>query len=318
MYFFVTIDTEEDNWDNFQDKPSFKNLKMLKKLQNFFNNLDVKPTYLITYQVANNMESVEILKEIINDNSCELGTHLHPWNTPPINEKISSQNTMLNNLNSELQFEKLKNLHEKIIENLNIIPRSFRAGRYGFNMTLAKNLIKLNYDIDSSITPFLDWSKFYGPNFSMIHQLDPFILISNENSKDLSSYKIIEVPLTVGYTQKNFNLINKIYNILKKKPIKYFKIIGILSKLHMMNKVRLTPEGYNFSEIKNLLDNLKRKEVKFYNISFHSNSLLPGCTPFVNSKNELNDFFKRLENIIIYLKNMKFNSILLSEVKNHF
>jgi len=315
MYFIISIDTEEDNWDNFKDKPTLRNIQKIPALQELFNRYEVRPTYLITYPVACDKLSVEILKSILDSKKCEIGTHLHPWNTPPIDEVLNEKNRMLNNLSSELQFKKLKNLHHKIKKGFNCTPVSFRAGRYGLNNDLTKNLIKLDYSVESSTTPFLDWSFLDGPDFSDFYMLNPY-RFSNHNFKEKNDKgELIEVPLSAGYLQKNFKLVHSIFLKLRKKPLRYFKIIGLLATIHLLNRVRLTPEGYRTFEMKRLIRAMMKNNVKFYNISFHSNSLLPGQTPFVSTNKQLDLFLKKLEDIIEYMVEIGFKPITLSEVQ---
>ena len=42
----------------------------------------LKPTYLITYEIATKSESVNILKKYADKHLCEIGHHLHVWSTP--------------------------------------------------------------------------------------------------------------------------------------------------------------------------------------------------------------------------------------------
>jgi len=316
MYFIISIDTEEDNWDNFKDKPTLKNIQKIPALQELFDRYKVRPTYLITYPVACDKPSVEILKSILDSGKCEIGTHLHPWNTPPVQEVLNEKNRMLNNLSRELQFKKLKNLHYKIKEEFNCTPVSFRAGRYGLNNDLTKNLMKLDYRIESSTTPFLDWSFLDGPDFSDFYMLNPYRFSSHNFKEKSEKGELIEVPLSAGYLQKEFRLANTIFKKLKKRPIRYFKIIGILSLIGLLNRVRLTPEGYRISEMKKLIRAMMKNNVKFYNISFHSNTLFPGQTPFVSSNKELDLFLKKLEDIIKYMVEIGLKPITLSEVQH--
>ena len=315
MYFIISIDTEEDNWDNFRDKPTLRNIQKIPALQELFDRYEVRPTYLITYPVTCDKRSVEILKSILDSGKCEIGTHLHPWNTPPIDEVLNEKNRMLNNLSSELQFKKLKNLHYKIKEEFNCTPVSFRAGRYGLNNDLTKNLMKLDYRIESSTTPFLDWSFLDGPDFSNFYMLNPYRFSSHNFKEKNEKGELIEVPLSAGYLQKNFKLVHSIFNKLRKRPIRYLKIIGILSLIGLLNQVRLTPEGYRISEMKKLIHAMMKNNVTFYNISFHSNTLLPGQTPFVSTNKQLGLFLKKLEDIIEYMVGIGFKPITLSEVQ---
>ena len=80
----VTIDVEEDNWGCFDaSQPTLENIKMIPQLQDFFDRYGIKPTYLVTYPVVSSRWAVDILSEIMHAGKCEIGTHLHPWNTPP-------------------------------------------------------------------------------------------------------------------------------------------------------------------------------------------------------------------------------------------
>ena len=113
MYLIVTIDTEEDNWGEYYlPEYSLRNIEEIPKLQDLFNEFNVKPTYLITYPVATNERAVFILKRILDEGKCEIGNHCHPWNTPPFEEERNKFNSMLCNLPMELQYKKIKVLHD--------------------------------------------------------------------------------------------------------------------------------------------------------------------------------------------------------------
>ena len=121
MKFIVTIDTEEDNWDKYSrsDNP-VENLKKIIPLQKIFDRYGVRPTYLISYPVATDPGCIEILKCILDQGRCEIGTHCHPWNTPPFDEEINEHNSMLSNLPESLVLQKLQSLHEVICQNFGV------------------------------------------------------------------------------------------------------------------------------------------------------------------------------------------------------
>ncbi|MCB9059519.1 MAG: hypothetical protein H6627_13185 [Calditrichae bacterium] len=317
-YLLITIDTEEDNWDNFKAEPTLKNIESIKYAQQIFDSYYLKPTYVITYCVANDQNSVEILKSIHTDGRCEIGTHLHPWNTPPIEEDFNVKNTMLCNLTQETQAKKLLTLHKKIEEKFKISPVSFRAGRYGINDSMLKNLIDLNYRVDSSMTPFLNWKHFHGPDFSTMTQLNPFNYKVESNSEPQKRNTILEIPLTTGFLQKDFIKANNAFLSLSKLPYRKFKLIGIMNKLNLLNKIRLTPEGYTYSEMKKLVDRLLNNNINFFNLAFHSNTLLHGCTPFTKTKEELKQFLTNLDQIINYSLSKGLKPLMLKEVENKY
>jgi len=155
--------------------------------------------------------------------------HCHPWNTPPFEETRSKRNMMLYNLPVPLQFKKLKFLHQTIITNVNTIPISFRAGQWGFSQAALPCLQELGYKIDTSVTPYTDWSDKGGPNYSQF-SLKPYYFTSNGNSKPEPAEKMLEVPPTIDFMQNNVNLSRILFNCLQTYPV---------NRLHqMMNRKR--------------------------------------------------------------------------------
>ena len=204
MYLIITIDTEEDNWGNYSPTGhTLENIERLPYLQGLFDEYDVKPAYLITYPVATDEKTVSILKGILKEGKCEIGSHCHPWNTPPFEEKNTIENSMLCNLPMDLQYKKLESLDNVIMQNFDIKPISFRAGRWGYNQEVAKNLYKLGYRIDTSITPFVDWRDDHGPDFSDILPL-PFKFSCENVYGETPNGFMLEVPVTIGFSQKFF------------------------------------------------------------------------------------------------------------------
>ena len=92
MKLIVTIDTEEDNWGEY--KPAghtVENIVRVQGVQQLFDEFSVRPTYLISYPVADDDRAVSILKGILERGGCEIGTHCHPWNTPPFEEEPNAR-----------------------------------------------------------------------------------------------------------------------------------------------------------------------------------------------------------------------------------
>ncbi len=102
----VTIDVEEDNWGIHRTDLTVENVREINRLQVLFDRYEVKPTYLLSYPVASCHWAVDILAKIFAEGRCEIGAHLHPWNTPPLKEDLTERNSMLSNLPYELQIEK--------------------------------------------------------------------------------------------------------------------------------------------------------------------------------------------------------------------
>src|SRR5688500_12060234 len=158
MNLTITIDTEEDNWGEYA-RPQFsvENIARIPRLQSLFDRYDVRPTYLISYPVATSSAAVEILGKYRSEGRCEIGTHPHPWNTPPIDEERTQTNSYISNLPASLQYRKIETLTQTINAAFGVRPTSYRSGKWGFNEDVARALIHLAYKVDTSVFPVWDW-----------------------------------------------------------------------------------------------------------------------------------------------------------------
>lgn len=313
MYLIITIDTEEDNWGNFSPNGyTLENIKMIPALQNLFDEFNVKPTYLLTYPVATDKTAVSIFKKILKQDKCEIGTHCHPWNTPPFEEKTNERNSMMCNLSVDLHFRKLRTLHNVIKKNFDITPVSFRAGRWGYNKNVAKNIYKLGYKIDTSIIAYTDWSASYGPDFSDILP-KPFRFSIKDISLESTNGEMIEIPATVDYLYQNFGFSNLIFKLFARSSIKRLRLVGMMNRLNLLNKVWLSPENSDSKDMIKLAKSMKRKKYNIINMFFHSSTLKAGLTPFVKTSDDEKQFLQRIREFLIFAREEGIESIKLAE-----
>lgn len=315
MKFIITIDTEEDNWSNYHqtDNPT-ENIQYIPELQELFDKYEVKPTYLVTYPVATNPKSVDILKRILEQGKCEIGMHCHPWNTPPFEGygPIRKQDTMLCNLDQDLVHNKLSHLHEKIQKNFGITPTSFRAGRYGFSNAVAKSLIDLGYCADSSVTPFVSWKDYYGPDFSSFRP-SPFRFSDGGLEQHAENGPLLEVPVTIGFLQKDFEASQQMLKSLDRPLFKRMHAAGILERLRLLNKVWLSPELSRSGDMIKLIKKMEKNKYPLVNLTFHSTSLQMGLSPFVKTDVDKANFMKKIQNLISYVYYADWESKVLAE-----
>lgn len=313
MKFIVTIDTEEDNWVRYSrtDNP-VENIKKIIPLQKIFNRYSIKPTYLISYPVATNPESIEILKSILDKGQCEIGAHCHPWNTPPFEEEINEFNTMLSNLPEDLVLQKLKSLHEVIYQNFGVIPNSFRAGRWGFSSSVARCLEKLNYKVDTSVSPFVDWREYQGVDFSD-YPLNAYRFESDDIKTQNISGTLLQVPATVGYLHGNQYKSHAISEKLRSGFLKKIRVHSVVSRLRLFNKIWLSPEYSTTREMIKISRVFQNEGKSHLNMAFHSTSLMHGLTPFNRNIAEEKRLFQRIEGCLKYISDQKIESSTLSQ-----
>jgi hypothetical protein len=317
----VTIDVEEDTWGSFSAaNPTVENIKMIPILQNLFDSYGIKPTYLVTYPVASSSWAVGILSEVMHSGKCEIGAHLHPWNTPPLTEVVNERNSMLKNLPYELQSAKLKALTDKIESAFGTRPRSFRAGRWGLGCETVKTLIENGYVADTSVTPTISWANYGdGPEFPDVKTKPYWLSTDGGTRTDSSGRSIVEVPATIGFNRWPFEFWQKVYMVLHNERLKFLHPAGIAHRIGLLRKIWFSPEESSARDMITLARVMITNGAQILNCSFHSNSLLPGKGPFVRNAKELEDFYARIEKIFQYLSiHTRLRSLTLSDVSRLF
>lgn len=316
MKLIVSVDTEEDNWLPFSRSGyTAKNVEQIPRLQRIFAELGVRPTYLITYQVATNATAAAILNEIAQSETAEIGTHCHPWNQPPFEEASIIENSMLCNLPDDLQIRKIEHLHGVIQQRFGFTPTSFRSGRWGYSPAVARALLKLNYKVDSSITAFTDWTVCHGPDFSMMPSR-AYRFDVDDIYKEKVDGALLEIPASVGYLQSNTAFSHRVHEAIRRSSLKRLRLLGILHGLGWLNQVGLSPEISTLNDMVNLLVRLREQNYQFATLWFHSSTLVPGLTPFVKSRADAEAFLQRIRELLAVSKDLGIESVTLTETAN--
>lgn len=317
MRLVVTIDVEEDQWGIVpHDHATARNVYRLPRLQKLLNEFGVIPTYLVSYPVVQDPYAIGILREIVEAGECEIGAHCHPWNTPPFTEPLTTRNSMLCNLPATLQYEKLQRLHEGIQTSLGRTPIAFRSGRWGFDTEVARNLLRLGYRIDTSVTPYTSWARKSGPDFSCFSP-QPYAFAPNCRTGQGSNDLLAEIPATIGYLHGDFQACTELADRLNRAPLCGFKLAGLLSRLHLLRKVWLSPEMETPARMMRLVRQMRRQRYELLNLVFHSSALLEGCGPFVRSRADEYAFLKRLRTFLYHARNDGIGFVALSEAARY-
>lgn len=285
----VIIDTEEEfDWMKplSSDNRSVQSIAAQDRAQQIFARYGIVPTYVIDHPVASTPASIAFLRNYLDAGKCEIGAHLHPWVSPPFEEKISAKNSYPGNLPAALEREKLTLLTNTIAENFGQRPTVYKAGRYGVGANTAAILEELGYEVDVSVVPFTDFSDDGGPVFS-------------ECDNDLrwfgNSRRMLEIPLSVGFAGAASALGPDLFPIAS-SPIGFrFRIPGILARTRLLERIRLTPEGIDHAAHRRLTRSLLRHRQRVFSFTYHSPSLEVGHTPYVQNQSDLDIFLDRID-----------------------
>ena len=317
----VTIDTEEEfDWG----KPlsprnrSVEHAAQLPRLQELFEDIGARPTYVVDHPIAATDESLEVLSEFLARESCEIGAHLHPWVNPPIAEEISPKNTYLCNLPLSLQQEKVALLTETIESGFGTRPVTFKAGRYGLDFALVPFLQSQGYTADTSVISFTDLSADRGPCFADFDNY-PFALTPPLVPETNGEAPLLEIPVTVGFSRRPFRWWSRVHRFLSQERFRRLRPVGIMWHLQILRKAMLTPEGTALRDLTRLLEAIGKDTEVVLNVTLHSPSIAPGNTPYVRTPEDLEQFLTRLRTTLEYaVHRLGARSMTLSEFTRWF
>jgi hypothetical protein len=279
--FLVTIDTEEEfEWGAplRRDGHTLDTVAAFPRFVAFCESFGVAPLFLIDYPVATCPAAAATLREALAAGRAEVGIHLHPWISPPFEEDLSEFNSFAGNLPQALEREKFNRLRDAIERNLGVIPRIYRAGRYGVGPNSAAILGETGIAIDSSVRPLFDYSATGGPDFSG-HPLHPYWL-DREGG-------ILELPVTTVFAGPLRRRGPWLYPHLGRLPCAR----GAFARAGLLERIPLTPEGTAPAEAIRAIDIALAEELPLLVFSFHSPSLAPGHTPYVRDAADLDAFY---------------------------
>ena len=163
----VGIDTEGDNqWDlRARQEQTFENIYALPKLHALFERHGVRPTYVVTWPVASDERSQQVLRYLLLRGDCEIGAHHHAWETPPCTPDDVARHPYASTL-PLAQFEaQLAELTAAITRATGERPVSYRSGRFGFHASHVAALEREGYLVESSVAPLFYEVRKGGPDF---------------------------------------------------------------------------------------------------------------------------------------------------------
>ena len=70
---------------------------------------------------------------------------------------------------------------------------------------------------------------------------------------------------------------------------------GVLARLGLLERIKLTPEGTSIGDAKRLTRALFQAGQRVFVVTYHSSSLVPGHAPYVRSRTDLESFLRWLE-----------------------
>ncbi|UEM02727.1 polysaccharide deacetylase family protein [Skermanella rosea] len=285
----VVVDAEEEfDWSApfSRDQRSVRSMAAQGPMHRIFEKFGIRPTYVVDYPVASQRDGLEPLRDLLKDDACLIGTQLHPWVNPPFDEEVSERNSFPGNLPPDLERAKLEALTRAIEDGLGLTPRIYKAGRYGLGPRTFRTLADLGYCIDLSAVPGADLRVHHGPDFRRVEPQPYWIGPPG---------RLLELPLTRGYVGLLSGQGPGLEGALESPVAQACRIPGVLSRLGLIDRIILTPEGVPPAQHMALVRAMIRRGQRIFMLSYHSPSLVPGNTPYVRTRRDLDVFMDRVE-----------------------
>ncbi len=296
MNLLVGIDTEGDNqWDAAaRANQTFENIYALPRLQARFARHGVRPTYVITYPVATDPRSAEMLRELLAGSDVEIGAHHHAWETPPCTDDDVRRHPYASAL-PRPQFERqLESLTAAITAAVGRAPVSYRSGRFGFSSDHVAALERLGYRIESSVAPLFYESHKGGPEF-VEAPLRPYFLAYDSAVKPGSS-DVLEVPVSSALNRR---LPRRLQYAYARAPRPY-TTKRVLRALGIVRLRWLRPSYSSLDDMVSLARDLANAGEPVLNLLFHSSEAIVGGSPYNRTQAELDAFFDRLDRFLAF------------------
>jgi hypothetical protein len=291
----VGIDTESDNqWSEAaRATPTFENLYALPGLHDLFLRHGVRPTYLITWPVARDPRSADVLRGLRESGTCEVGAHHHVWETPPCSPDDVRRHAYASTLPLGRFDAQVVSLTEAIEAAVGERPVSYRSGRFGFAAAHVESLERAGYLVESSVAPLFCESHKGGPDFADA-PLRPYFLAYDRATRPGTS-QLLEVPVSCGLSRRWSTGLQRAW---ARAPRPY-TTKRYLRKLGIVGPLWLRPSYSSLDDMTRLARRLVEAGEPLLNVIFHSSEIVAGASPYNRTQAEVEAFLDRLDRFLL-------------------
>jgi hypothetical protein len=292
----TVIDTEEAfDWAGPLDPASrsVDHMAAIHRVQDIFDAQGLVPCYLVSYPIVAQETGFRPLARYVEAGRALVGAHLNPWVTPPQREPVGPESSYPGNLPGDLEAAKLAELAAQIQRALGVRPTLYKAGRHGKGPSTEAILEAQGFEVDLSLAPPMDYRADGGPDYR------------HESSRPFwfgRARRLLCLPSTGAFVGAAAALGPALQPLLEHRRIAALRPVAIASRLRLLARLRLTPEGFALAEMMRLTRALLARGQRTFVLSFHSPSVVPGNTPYVRSDADLEAFLARLRGFLAWFQ----------------
>lgn len=299
--FIITVDTEGDNlwkWKPGQEITT-QNALFLPRFQTLCENYGFYPVYLTNFEMTKSRIYKSTIGQSARNGKCEIGMHLHAWNTPPIGKLERKYNGLsyITEFPQEIVFEKHEFLKKEIENTLDISPLTYRSGRWATNDILFQVLGELVFIADCSITPEISWKNCPGTS---VAEGNDYRFASKKAYR--ITEKIIEVPLTSRKIKCFYgkNIKSACKNLL----------VGI--------DANLRPATASLDLMKKITKQVEKEKNDYLEFMLHSSELMPGGSPYFCDEESIERVYRDMEEYFKWIAERGYEGITLRDYAKSF
>lgn len=294
--FLITIDTEGDDLWSCPKQVKTENARYLPRFQDLCNRFRFPPTYLTNYEMVKDDYFASWAKDVLGNGNCEIGMHLHAWDSPPIKpltQEDHVQQPFIFEYGAQLLAEKMKVMTDELEQRFDTKMISHRSGRWGFNELVAHQLVVLGYEVDCSVTPGVNWHATKGlatgnggPDFSKFPD-HGYLLDPDKLDQHTDNAPLVELPVTIE--RQSINPADKLAR----------RIPGVRG-LRNTTKPEfnwLRPNGKNKKSLLNLVRNKVNSQAPYIEFILHSSEFMPGANPHFQDASSINKLYHDMEEL---------------------
>ncbi|MDR7415114.1 MAG: deacetylase [Armatimonadota bacterium] len=294
--FLITVDTEGDNLWARPREITTRNAEYLPRFQELCERYGLRPTYLVTYEMAISPAFREFGRDVLRRNTAEIGAHPHAWNNPPLVSLTPDDlhhQPYLFEYPEPVMEQKIRVLTQVLEDTFGVKMRSHRAGRWGFNETYARLLVRHGYLVDCSVTPHLSWRRHLGapqgtggPDYRRFPE-DPYYVDLEDVSRPGNS-TLMEVPVTV--VPSGPSALRPWRERLNSVPLARRLLHRFWPSVHW-----LRPDRRNLPHMLRIVRRAAHEGCVHLEFMVHSSELMPGGSPLFPTREHIEHLYRDLE-----------------------